>query len=62
MSDLRLNPIASLLIPLTLLFNNIHFLRAKIMALWLKDADPVELRAQASEKDLQIVIRAVYNW
>ena len=31
------------------------------MALWLKDADPVELRAQASEEDLQVVIRAVYK-
>jgi phycoerythrin-associated linker protein len=31
------------------------------MALWLTDADPVELRPQASEDDLQTVIRAVYK-
>ena len=31
------------------------------MALWLKDTDPVELRAYASEDDLQVVIRAVYK-
>lgn len=31
------------------------------MALWLADADPVELRPQASEDDLQTIIRAVYK-
>ncbi len=31
------------------------------MTLWLTDADPVELRPQASEDDLQTVIRAVYK-
>ena len=31
------------------------------MALWLTDADPVELRSYASEDDLQTVIRAVYK-
>ncbi len=31
------------------------------MALWLTDADPVELRPNASEDDLQTVIRAVYK-
>ncbi len=31
------------------------------MALWLTDADPVELRPHASEEDLQVVIRAVYK-
>ena len=31
------------------------------MALWLTDADPVELRPRASEDDLQTVIRAVYK-
>ncbi len=31
------------------------------MALWLTDADPVELRPNASEEDLQTVIRAVYK-
>lgn len=31
------------------------------MSLWLTDADPVELRSNASEEDLQVVIRAVYK-
>jgi hypothetical protein len=31
------------------------------MALWITDADPVELRPAASEDDLQTVIRAVYR-
>jgi phycoerythrin-associated linker protein len=31
------------------------------MALWLADADPVELRSHASEEDLQVVISAVYK-
>ncbi len=31
------------------------------MSLWLKDADPVELRSHASEDDLQTVIRAAYK-
>jgi phycoerythrin-associated linker protein len=31
------------------------------MALWLADADPVELRSHASEADLQVVISAVYK-
>ncbi len=31
------------------------------MALWLTDADPVELRTNASEETLQTVIRAVYK-
>jgi phycoerythrin-associated linker protein len=31
------------------------------MALWLTDIDPVELHANASEEDLQAVIRAVYK-
>lgn len=31
------------------------------MALWVSDSDPVELRAHASEDDLQTVIRAVYK-
>lgn len=31
------------------------------MALWIVDADPIELRANASEDDLQTVIRAVYR-
>ncbi|MEL7035041.1 MAG: phycobilisome rod-core linker polypeptide [Cyanobacteria bacterium J06592_8] len=31
------------------------------MALWIDAADPVELRPQATESDLQIVIQAVYK-
>jgi phycoerythrin-associated linker protein len=31
------------------------------MALWLTEADPVELRTQATEADLQTVIRAAYR-
>jgi phycoerythrin-associated linker protein len=31
------------------------------MALWVKTADPVELRTNATEEDLQAVIRAVYK-
>ena len=31
------------------------------MALWVADSDPVELRSNASEDDLQVVIRAVYK-
>ena len=43
-------------------FNNkTQYLGATIVALWLTDADPVELRPQASEDDLQTVIRAVYK-
>jgi phycoerythrin-associated linker protein len=36
-------------------------LRSNLMALWITDTDPVELRAAASEDDLQTVIRAVYR-
>jgi phycoerythrin-associated linker protein len=31
------------------------------MALWVADADPIELRPNASEETLQVVIRAVYK-
>ncbi|NEO03956.1 MAG: photosystem I reaction center subunit XII, partial [Moorea sp. SIO3I7] len=31
------------------------------MSLWVMDADPVELRAGATEDDVQTVIRAVYK-
>ena len=31
------------------------------MALWITDCDPVELRPNATEDDLQLVIRAVYK-
>ena len=31
------------------------------MALWITDCDPIELRPNATEDDLQIVIRAVYR-
>ncbi|NEO03290.1 MAG: photosystem I reaction center subunit XII, partial [Moorea sp. SIO3I7] len=31
------------------------------MSLWVIDADPIELRAGATEDDLQTVIRAVYK-
>ena len=31
------------------------------MALWITDSDPIELRPNATEDDLQGVIRAVYK-
>lgn len=31
------------------------------MSLWIADADPIELRPNASEEDLQVIVRAVYR-